>query len=166
MARCLTFSLDFSEGKFMHVVRRKPLTLFSFWMLAVNNQQTTKTKPFLTVIAAEHGTGAVRVLRGKDSVLSMNQSFPQEPPMNYTTTRLATLFLTCAAMKTMSKWALVLCSFLTAAAMPLTAAGPQGTAGSVYRKTLRSTALILSTKGQGSSGPRPIPLRPFCRCLR
>jgi hypothetical protein len=53
-------------------------------------------------------------------------------------------------MKTLSKWALVLGTFLTVAAMPLTAAGPRGAAGTVYHRTLRSTALVLSARGQGT----------------
>jgi hypothetical protein len=53
-------------------------------------------------------------------------------------------------MKTMSKAAAVLCLFLTAAAMPLTAAGPKGPANAIYRKALQSTALVLSPSGQGT----------------
>jgi S1-C subfamily serine protease len=54
-------------------------------------------------------------------------------------------------MKTFAKWALMLCLFLSAGAMPLTAAGPKGAAGVVYHKTLRGTALVLSARGQGTA---------------
>jgi tetratricopeptide (TPR) repeat protein len=53
-------------------------------------------------------------------------------------------------MKILSKWVWALCLFLTTAAMPLTAAGPKGPAGTVYRKALHGTALVLSAKGQGT----------------
>jgi hypothetical protein len=54
-------------------------------------------------------------------------------------------------MKMLSKCALGLSMVLSAAAMPLTAAGTSGTAGTVYRKPLRSTALVVSARGQGTA---------------